>query len=89
MRWAVVAVILLAAGAMTTPPAEACINDRETPGREREFRSDYGDPEPYRAQPVPQPPGLMAGLSHSTMTGLGAVLLTSAGFLAVRTRSRG
>lgn len=88
MRFVPLAVLAAMAWVGWARPAEACINDRETSGQEREFRSNYGDPEPYRSQPVPQPSPLMAGWFTPTLTGMGVVLLTGAGVLALQTRSK-
>ena len=70
--------------------ARACINDRESPGHEREFRSNYDDPGRSRTQPVPRPspPPLMAGWSGPVVAGVGGVLLTSAFFLVIWPRAR-
>lgn len=59
--------------------ASACINDRELPQHEREFRSQYLSQQYTSATPGPPPPGLkdigyrVAGLSLLAM-GLGTAL---------------
>ena len=67
-------------------PAFACLNDRELPSHEREFRSDYGDP----ASPVPPPPPNLGDFavnpSESMWLGAGAALVTGAFFVSVNGR---
>ena len=62
-------------------PALGCINDRETPKAEREFRSDYGEPTPP-PRPVP-----MAQSVNPKYIGAGAILLVGA-FYVVSNRPR-
>ncbi len=61
-------------------PVGACLNDRETPQHEREFRSQYGEPA------VPREPIPLAHSPSPKLFGAGAVLLTGAFFVAVNLR---
>ena len=63
-------------------PAFGCLNDRELPRHEREFRSDYGDPASSTV-PLPAPPVPLAGQSSPVILGAGVALLTGALFLVV------
>jgi hypothetical protein len=78
---------LLAVGftlAVLAGQASACLNDKELPGHEREFRSRYnGHPAPPPETP-PAPP------DYTPILGGGAALLVaSAGLVAIRGRSKG
>ncbi|SIO28244.1 hypothetical protein SAMN05444166_3467 [Singulisphaera sp. GP187] len=66
-------------------PAAACLNDRELPQHEREFRSNYGEP----TSPTPAPPKSLdlAGFpAHPMLLGTGAALLTGAFFVTMGNR---
>ena len=70
--------------ALTAGPGAACINDRELPGAEREFRSQYQDTDPRRpASPQPTAPG------NTLLAGAGTALLIMAfGLVVTRRRPR-
>ena len=67
-------------------PVSACLNDRELPGHEREFRSQYrapATPAPAPSSETPHPPG------YRLLFGGGGVLLVGAlGLVVVGRRAR-
>jgi len=91
MRHTLQLLALIACAGVSTP-ALACLNDRELPTHEREFRRDYNDPERELNSPsdyqTPSRPrfDLANGMANPIMLGSGAALLTGAFFLSVNTK---
>jgi hypothetical protein len=78
---------LLACGfalAMLAGQASACLNDKELPSHEREFRSNYN----RKLTPTPATPPPPSDYSPIFGGGV-AMLVVSAGLVAIRGRSKG
>lgn len=89
-------IVALIAVATLASPAFACINDRESPQHEREFRSKYRDPAPrpdpsadpaeYPAPAAPARALILAQRRDSILLGAGGALLAGAVVVTVGRR---
>ena len=89
-------IVALIAVAGLGSPAFACMNDRESPQREREFRSKYRDAAPRPGSstdpddyPAPARSSILARAGDRELLGSGVALLAGAVAVTVRRRSPG